>query len=325
MPNLSGLATTTAAGGLAPTNPPPYVTVARYFQSIHLVQWWMSPTQRFGQNGEQGTDFGVPLNTPIGSPIAGTVVYSAYTGDASLGYVIQIQDAQGGLWHFQHMNSALARVGQNVAVGQNLGNSGGPPGQFSTGPHIEVRYSRTFNKALANGTGLGGAFWSDGQWIDSYPIITGVANGPVGSAPTAGGTTLGGFFQGLFSGLLGFAGTSTANLPNGPSVLLPKVHIAPTGDVTNFLVAIDASLELYNPFNVTNAQQDTILGATFTDPISWLEGFGYNLVGDLAATIWRLIFIVGGAYLCFKVANHFINFQALASGAVKTAGLAAMV
>jgi murein DD-endopeptidase MepM/ murein hydrolase activator NlpD len=324
---LGGFAVMPATAPMTSSVPiPGQQTVAQYFQSKKLVMWWVHPTQRYGQNGEQGTDFGLQLNTPVGSITPGRVVYSAYSGDASLGYIVQIQTATGQLLHYQHLATSIVKTGQSVSVGQVIGNSGGVAGQYSTGPHIEVRFSQTFNPTLATGTGIGGSFWSDGQWVDSLPTIntlTGQPGGANGAPPPTSGLLPG--LSSLFAGLLGFANTSTANLPTSASFTLPNVHIAPTGDVTNFLVALDAFLEVVNPFNVTNASQDTILGATFTDPISWIEGFGYNVFADLGAVTWRLFFIVFGGYLVFKVSNHFINYQALASSATKAVALGAML
>jgi hypothetical protein len=227
------------------------------------------------------------------------------------------------------MNTSTVRVGQTVSVAQIIGNSGGPAdGIYSFGPHIEVRWAPTYNPALVTGSGLGGAYWNDAKWVDSYGTVLSVSGGTVSGQGDPGQGTTGNpitGIAGLLGGLLGFTNTSTANLPTGASFTLPHVHISPTGDVTNFLVALDAALEIVNPFNVTNAQQDTLLGATFTDPISWIEGFGYNIVADLGSAVWRLFFILAGGYLIFKLASHFIDFSALAQNTVKLATTGAML
>lgn len=308
------------------------LSVAQIFQQKGYVQWWNWPIgQSYGQNGEQGVDYAGPLNTAIHSIVGGKVVYSGYSGDASLGYVIQIATASGAVWHFQHMNSSMVRVGQSVNVGDTLGVSGGPPGQYSTGPHIEVRYSPTFNPALATGSGIGGAYWSDGKWQNPVGMINATAGSapgtPVssnGGGPFPGGSwnPLNGLF-GAFSGLLGFQATSTSLLPSSASFQLPRVQLSPNADVTAVLVALDANLEIVNPFMVLNAQQDSILGATFTDPISWIEGFGYNVVADTTAWLIRSGLAFFGAYLIFKASEHFIDYGAVAQTAGQAVKLGA--
>lgn len=91
------------------------------------------------------------------------------------------------------------------------------------------------------------------------------------------------------------------------------IQIGPNADVTNFLYNMDQLFVLNNPFVVTTTdgttplQQDSLFGGTFTDPISWIEGFGYNLGMDIMALLLHTIFILVGALLMYRVLNQFID------------------
>lgn len=145
---------------------------AGVFQQDGLVPWWNYPTQTWGINGEQGTDFGLGgFGVPVGSLTAGRVVYvgdGGYPG-SSIGQIVQVQSSDG-LYHYQHLQTANVQVGQTVNVGDILGTSGGCPvgaygngtsctryDQYSTGEHIEVRWSPTYNPA----SGVWGQNWQN--------------------------------------------------------------------------------------------------------------------------------------------------------------------
>lgn len=139
----------------------------RVFAANHLVIWWQQAIgQSFGVNGEKGTDFNMPYRTPVGAIEGGEVVYaglppdSKVPGQTSLGYVVQIKNVDGSILHYQHLDSLAPGLaaGDFVAPGQVIGNSGGlPVDNFSTGPHIEVRYSPTYNA----GAGIWGQNWQN--------------------------------------------------------------------------------------------------------------------------------------------------------------------
>jgi surface antigen len=90
------------------------------------------------------------------------------------------------------------------------------------------------------------------------------------------------------------------------------ISLSPTADVTSLLQTFDQVLDLQNPFNV-NATTDNIAGATFTDPISWIEGFGLNMIDDLVALTLRSIFMIIGVVVIIKVLSNFIDFGAIGS------------
>lgn len=104
------------------------------------------------------------------------------------------------------------------------------------------------------------------------------------------------------------------------------VSLAPNADVTALLAAFDNVLALVNPFSVPEAQTDTFDAAgvsfSFTDPISYIEGFGMNLIEDLNALVIRTIFLIVGVFVLFKVLSNFIDFGA-AFDVVKGAAMVA--
>lgn len=171
-------------------------TVAQIFQQLGLIQWWDSSrvTQRYGQNGEKGTDFGLGgFGRPVGSITSGTVVYvgDGGYGGSSIGQIVQVLTPDGHLLHYQHLKTSEVTKGQKVGVGTVLGTGGGCPvgaypsdpsaqgctryDSFSTGQHIEVRYSPTYNA----GAGVWGQNWA-GNNLAIFQQIAGGAAGSIG-------------------------------------------------------------------------------------------------------------------------------------------------
>jgi hypothetical protein len=74
-----------------------------------------------------------------------------------------------------------------------------------------------------------------------------------------------------------------------------------------------------NPFDVQGASTDSfgipdVGSISFTDPLSWLVGFGNNLIEDLVAVTLRLVCIALGLYILFKVLDHYVNFSGAVQG-----------
>lgn len=150
-------------------------TALDIFKADNLPEWWVNVTQSFGNNGEKGTDYGLGgFGKPVGSITSGKVVYvgnGGYPG-SSIGQIVQIQAPDGKLLHYQHLMSTNLTVGQVVGVGDVVGLGGGCPvgaypsglagngctryDNFSTGQHIEVRESDTYNPAA----GVWGQNWN---------------------------------------------------------------------------------------------------------------------------------------------------------------------
>lgn len=103
------------------------------------------------------------------------------------------------------------------------------------------------------------------------------------------------------------------------------ISLSPTADVTTLLWTLDQLLEVKNPFTGINAAQDTFAGFSITDPVSWLEGFGGNVVDDMTAALIRLIFLIAGCVVMLKVLSHFIDFGAISGAVSSSAELAAVL
>lgn len=304
-------------------------TTAQLFQQLGLPQWWNHPTQRFGQTDvvggiEQGTDFLLPHGSKVGSISSGKVVYVGTGGynDPSLGKIVQIQGADGSIVHYQHLASSGLKVGQLVQPGSLIGLSGGQRGRFSSGPHLEVRYASIYS--------FNSGVWSQ-HWIDPLQTIMKLTGGKPAGAITgskpygtgAGPTGNADISKQATSTLTKGAGTA-APLGAGASYQLPTINIGPNDDVTTVLWTIDELMQVVPPWNVVNAQQDSILGTTFTDPISWVEGFLFNVGVDAVALILRFILLAWGLALGYKVLSTFVDVGAIKSSAGNLAKLGLM-
>jgi surface antigen len=112
-----------------------------------------------------------------------------------------------------------------------------------------------------------------------------------------------------------YASTNAVSQPSNGSVLstltsIPS-HLAPDASVTQFLVAADQYLTFTNPFDVGPVQQDTVLGATFNDPVDYLEKLTTNLFNDTRAIALRSVFFFLGFFLLYKVLAHFVDFAGI--------------
>lgn len=158
-------------------------TISQLFSQLGLTQWWQTNrvTQFFGANGEAGTDFGLgQFGASVGSLTSGKVVYvgnGGYPG-SSIGQIVQILTPSNMLVHYQHLMTSNVTVGQQVLPGTVIGTGGGCPAgaypnplsssqgctrydQFSSGQHIEVRVSNSYNPS--------GGVWSQ-AWTN--PLST---------------------------------------------------------------------------------------------------------------------------------------------------------
>ena len=88
----------------------------------------------------RGIDLGVPANTSLGSPVSGKVV--SVTGHSSYGNTVVIQDANGNLHRYAHMNVIGVKVGATVSRGQYVGKSGNTGRSTGAHLHYEVTNSK---------------------------------------------------------------------------------------------------------------------------------------------------------------------------------------
>lgn len=121
-------------------------------------------------DGHTGTDFGVPIGTPILAAAGGTVV-TVMTGCPDVGYVcspcggrcgnhVRVRHADGSETLYCHMQSGGMTVsnGQAVGCGQQLGRSASSG--CSSGPHVHF------------------GFYPSGGWSADDPF-RGACGGPV--------------------------------------------------------------------------------------------------------------------------------------------------
>ena len=91
---------------------------------------------RFGLPGHNGTDFGVPLNTPLKAPADGTVEWTGLD-EKGYGNYVRIYSPNWGCHFFlAHMQQVMVQRGQTVKAGQVIGLCGSTGN--STGPHLHL-------------------------------------------------------------------------------------------------------------------------------------------------------------------------------------------
>jgi hypothetical protein len=271
-------------------------TVDQVFTAAGLWKWYSSTaTNAYDGVNEFGIDFASSFGTPTGSPVAGTVVRT-HQWPNSIGDQIEIQASDGSVWLFQHLTGKVS-TGDKIAVGTVVGmESGLPVDQYSTGPHIEVRYAApgTWKAALAQ---------YQEPWINPASVYAAIGGTQAGSTPV--GTPGGG---------------NTPPPTNAPPVIAPIVHtLAPTADVTALLQDLDSVMILQNPFDVPSGAK-IVGGTTIPDPFSWIEQFGTVLYNDSLAFVLRLTFVLVGGYMILKVCNEFIDYGQLLEHVSSTIG-----
>ena len=139
-------------------------TVAQMFQSLGLWQWFNSPvTNQYNGVSEKGEDFSTTWGTSVGAAAPGTVV-SVVHNNNSIGDVVEI-NGPSGLWLYQHINSSVA-VGDQIDVGTIVGTENGlPVDQYSTGPHIEVRWASQYIPGIDS--------WNE-PWSNPNALFSGI-------------------------------------------------------------------------------------------------------------------------------------------------------
>jgi len=264
-------------------------TVDQTFTTLGLWKWYSSPaTNPFDGINEKGIDFANAFGTPVGSPIAGTVVRTAQFAN-SIGSMIEIQATDGSVWLFQHLTGKLA-TGAKVSVGTVVGLENGlPVDQYSTGPHIEVRYT-------APGTWSAAVPQYSEPWINPASVYAAIGSSQTGSGgvppPSGTGTT-----------------TPPPSSSSTPITATITAHLAPNADVTQMLVVLDQIMLVNNPFDVGTVS--VIGGTTISDPIAWLADFGTNLWNDSLAVGLRSLFVIMGGWIILKVGSEFLDYGAI--------------
>ncbi|MCE5256471.1 MAG: M23 family metallopeptidase [Spirochaetaceae bacterium] len=99
-----------------------------------ITSWFSWRRDPFsGKNSfHNGLDIGVPLGTPIGAAMEGTVSEAGYS--PIMGKYVQVSHSGGWKTLYAHMSSIQVQEGQYVNKGDRLGLSGNTG--YSTGPHV---------------------------------------------------------------------------------------------------------------------------------------------------------------------------------------------
>ncbi|MEU9146087.1 M23 family metallopeptidase [Streptomyces sp. NPDC048349] len=124
---------------------------------------WDKPVEKytlsatFGKGGSMwshkhsGQDFAVPTGTPVDAVAAGTVVKAGPNGGGdgpAYGNAIVIKHANNTYSQYAHLSKIQVRIGQKVAVDQQIALSGNTGN--SSGPHLhfEIRTTPNYGSAV---------------------------------------------------------------------------------------------------------------------------------------------------------------------------------
>jgi murein DD-endopeptidase MepM/ murein hydrolase activator NlpD len=91
-------------------------------------------TQGFTLGIHNGIDIAAPIGTPIYAAASGTVTTAGLHDPAGFGAVIYVNDDDGSVTWYGHINSWDVAVGQHINVGDKIGTVGQRGN--STGPHL---------------------------------------------------------------------------------------------------------------------------------------------------------------------------------------------
>lgn len=115
----------------------------------------------------------------------------------------------------------------------------------------------------------------------------------------------------LFNQIAGSAGSILNNAAK-------TYTLSSNSTVSDALISLDSIMTLRSPFDNVNAEKDNIGPVSFTDPVSWFQGVGTNIIMDGVAIILRGFFLLLGLFLFFKVIDHFVNFGQVAQNVGST-------
>ena len=305
-------------------------TIAQVFTQKGLWAWFNSPvTQYFNGVTEKGQDYSTTFGTPVGVPVGGKIVRMVYMAGTAINWIVELQDSSGAVWLYQHILTSV-KVGQVLQCGDIIGTEDGcvndyrggfcQTDQYSTGPHIEVRYC--LPGTWSPGTGS----WTE-PWINPQSVFASIGSQQAGSTSPGGPIPPGGNPGGVFNGSLSltFGGYSyMSGFINGVNKIVTP--LAPSADVAQTLAAMDAYLYLINPFVFSNGEPTFTIGApsigvgpvhiggegaTFPDPIAWAQDVAINMAEDANAFIIRLVLFCLGLSILIKVISAVIDFDAI--------------
>ena len=262
-----------------------------------VKQWYQYPRidnygapDPFGGFPKPDSNIQCPDGTPVTSIAAGTVsginspsgAVPAWGASITIRLDVPINAIATHIayLHMQPIPAAL-RVGQRVNAGDIVGYAGGRTSQGAQ--KVPLGF------ALYNGDVYGyGPTWSmynGDPRLNMTPVLDKLAKNGIPGV-SGGNGVLSSFTSGL-----------------------PTISVGPNASVTQVLVAIDEFGKIKNPFDTSgnNVPQDSILGATFDDPMAWLAAVGTNTWDDTQAIGFRLVLFIIGAVLFYKVLSQFVD------------------
>jgi len=124
-------------------------------------------------------------------------------------------------------------------------------------------------------------------------------------------------------------GTNAGSAPSTPTFIttaakkLGKTYsLAANQTMSDFLGNVDGAFDINNPFDIdTSSIQDNVIGVQFTDPVQWLNQLGLNIMSDTIAIVLRLVCIILGVYILFRVLDHYLHIVDTVQTAVKMGAL----
>jgi hypothetical protein len=160
-------------------------------------------------NTHTGTDYNVPIGTPVTAAMAG-VVSSTDLG-ADYGMAIMVDHPGGYQTIYAHLSEKDAKVGQTVAKGQRLGKSGDSGN--STGAHLHFEVRKGKNNPVNPDTLLKGSNDTLNPYFATILPTQGDVTGSSASTPTSTSTSSGG---------ANLKATPGAGAPNGDAVAMQQ-------------------------------------------------------------------------------------------------------
>lgn len=274
-------------------------TPAQIFNQNKWHVWWNDGiSQTYTAGTELGTDYNTKLYTEIRAITPGKVVY-AISNNNAIGYVIGINTGDG-LHHYQHLQSSPLKKGDTVTLGQVVGISGGCAPNcygisdctcknmaYSTGPHIEVRWSPTY--VASKGT-EGQAYAPSDQ---HFKDIGGTPSGINSQPPLTTGGALSGF----------------TSVQDSITTVTQNIHLAPNDSIAAVLITLDQIMLIENPFTANGVPK--LLG---DNPLNFGSAFvqiGANIAGDVIAIVIRAALVFLGLFLFFQIFKKLVFSDAI--------------
>jgi len=98
--------------------------------------------------------------------------------------------------------------------------------------------------------------------------------------------------------------------------LIPTYALSSSQTISDFLLNVDGAFVLVNPFDTESSQVSANADTgdynnnglvSFTDPVTWLTQVGQNLISDSVALTLRIMCVILGVYILFRVLDHYLQ------------------